>query len=213
VKIAFVDDHPTVRQGLALAFADEPGFAVSGQASSCSEALAIMESDPPDILLIDLALGDGSGLELIKQIRSRYPEVKMLVYTMHEEQLFAARVIQAGASGFVNKAESLDTLMDAVWKVIQGRIHLSPEMTDRVLTQSLSGKEKGHVPSPGDLSDRELEVFELIGRGKTTHEVADLLNLSVKTIDTHRENIKQKLGLHSHVELLRSAFYWVLDQP
>jgi DNA-binding NarL/FixJ family response regulator len=165
------------------------------------------------VLLIDLSLQDGSGLELIKQIRSRYPAVKMLVYTMHEEQFFAARVIRAGASGFVNKAESLDTLMEAIGKVIQGRIHLSPAMTDQVLSSSLGGKEGGELPSPRDLSDRELEVFELIGQGKTTHQIADLLHLSIKTIETHRENIKRKLNLSTHVELQRAAFFWVLDRP
>ena len=221
IKIAFVDDHPTIRQGLALAFQKEIAFKVCGEASTCAETLSLLDTNPPDVLLIDLSLQDGSGLELIKQIRSRYPAVKMLVYTMHEEQFFAARVIRAGASGFVNKAESLDTLMEAIGKVIQGRIHLSPAMTDQVLSSSLGGKEGGersHTDqnrqhSPRDLSDRELEVFELIGQGKTTHQIADLLHLSIKTIETHRENIKRKLNLSTHVELQRAAFFWVLDRP
>jgi DNA-binding NarL/FixJ family response regulator len=213
IKIAFVDDHPTIRQGLALAFEKEPAFSVCGEAGTCAETFSLLEANPPDVLLIDLSLQDGSGLELIKQIRSRYPAVKMLVYTMHEEQFFAARVIRAGASGFVNKAESLDTLMEAIGKVIQGRIHLSPAMTDQVLSSSLGGKEGGELPSPRDLSDRELEVFELIGQGKTTHQIADLLHLSIKTIETHRENIKRKLNLSTHVELQRAAFFWVLDRP
>jgi DNA-binding NarL/FixJ family response regulator len=213
VKIAFVDDHPTIRQGLALAFREEPGFTVCGEADSCEQTLALLQRDPPDVLLVDLSLSDGSGLELIKQIRARYPDVKMLVYSMHEEQLFAARVIRAGASGYVHKSESLDALMEAVWQVFRGRIHLSSAMTDKMLSRSLDGGGSERIPSPRDLSDRELEVFELIGHGKTTKQVADILHLSVKTIETHRENIKQKLDLASHVELLRAAFFWVLEQP
>ncbi|MFO7653960.1 MAG: response regulator transcription factor [Candidatus Krumholzibacteriia bacterium] len=210
-RIGVVDDHPAVRQGLVAFLAGRPDLEICGEAGDPATAIDLVEKHHPNLLLIDISLADGSGLELIKQIRSRFDAVRMLVYSMHDEMLFAERVIRAGASGYVSKSEGLDTLCDAIDQVKRGKIHLSARMTEAIVDRRLRGAAEDGLPSPADLSDRELEVFEALGRGLSTREVADRLNLSVKTVETHRENIKRKLGLHKNVELLQRAFQWVMS--
>lgn len=211
-RVGVVDDHPAVRQGLISYLAARGDLEICGEADNSADALALVESSHPELLVIDLSLEDGSGLELIKQIRSRFADVRMLVYSMHDEKLFAERALRAGAQGYVNKNEGLDVFATALEKVKRGKVHLSERMTEEVLDRRLRSGEEGGLPSPRDLSDRELEVFEALGRGQSTREVAEHLNLSVKTVESHRENIKRKLGLKKNVELLQQAFQWTMEQ-
>lgn len=211
-RIGVVDDHPAVRQGLISYLAECSDLEVCGEADNSADAMALVEDSRPELLIVDLSLEEGSGLELIKQIRARFADVRILVYSMHDEKLFAERALRAGALGYVNKAEGLDVFALALDKVKRGKVHLSERMTEEVLERRLRSGDEGGLPSPRDLSDRELEVFEAIGRGHSTREVADHLNLSVKTVDSHRENIKKKLGLKKNIELLQAAFQWNLDR-
>lgn len=211
-RVGVVDDHPAVRQGLISYLATREDLAICGEADNSADALTLIEKHHPELLIIDLSLEDGSGLELIKHIRSRFADVRMLVYSMHDEKLFAERALRAGAQGYVNKNEGLDVLTAAIDKVKRGKVHLSERMTEEVLDRRLRSGEEGGLPSPHDLSDRELEVFEALGRGHSTREVADQLNLSIKTVESHRENIKRKLGLKKNVELLQQAFQWTMER-
>ncbi len=209
--ILIVDDHPLVREGLKGLIAEEPDLSVCGETGSMREAQELVRELQPDIVIVDLSLEDGNGLELIRRLKSHYPQLKMLVCSMHDESLFAERTINTGAQGYINKHEVAGHVVDALRKVLSGKIYLSPEVVDRIITgfarnQPVTGS------SIEDLSNRELEVFWLIGQGYTTAEIAKQLNLSVKTIETHREKIKRKLGLTSAGQLMRQAVQWDLEQ-
>lgn len=212
-RILVVDDHPVVRFGLREMLSHEPDLDVCGEAASASEALSLLDSLTPDVAIIDLSLRGTSGLELIKQIRNRRPEVKMLVSSMHDEALFAERALQAGAMGYVQKREAVDEIAGALRRVLEGKIYLSSEMTQRLLGKTArvaSGEKAAPVLGVASLSDRELEVFSLIGEALTTQQIAERLHLSVKTIESHRENIKRKLDLANTNELIRRAVEWTL---
>ncbi len=212
LRVGVVDDHPAIRQGLVAFLTTRGDLEVCGEADNSADALTLIERIRPDLLIMDLSLEDGIGLELIKQIRSRFAAVRMLVYSMHDEKLFAERALRAGAQGYVSKNEGLDVLVAAIDKVKRGKVHLSERMTEEVLDRRVGAGEDGGLPSPRDLSDRELEVFEALGRGQSTREVAAKLNLSIKTVESHRENIKRKLGLKKNVELLQQAFQWTMER-
>jgi DNA-binding NarL/FixJ family response regulator len=210
-RILIVDDHPIVRQGLTLLIANEPDLEVCGEAADSGEAVRQLTASRPDLIVVDISLHSGNGIELIKQIRSRDPNVKMLVSSMHDESLFAERALRAGAMGYINKAEATDKVVEAIRQVIRGKIYLSPRMTERMLCRAI-GTEESLDHSPIDsLSDRELEVFELIGQGLTTRQIANKLHLSPKTVETYRENIKSKLNLANATELTRHAVQWTLE--
>jgi DNA-binding NarL/FixJ family response regulator len=209
-RVLVVDDHPLVRKGLVDLLGEEPGFLPCGEAADAEQTLALVEANPPDIVLLDLSLEGSSGLELIKQLRARFPEVQVLVFSMHDEMLYAERSLQAGASGYVEKHTSTDELIEALRSVAQGKIHVSEEMTERLLQQRLASKLEVGTPVAEKLSDRELEVFELLGRGRTTREIAEDLNISVKTVERHCENIKERLQLANRTQLLQHAVHWLL---
>lgn len=207
-----VDDHPFMRRGLAQTINDMTEMTVCGEASSKAEAMALIDTLQPDLLVVDISLGDGSGIELIKEVSSRSPGIKMLVSSMHDESLFAERAIRAGALGFVNKGENSEVFVEALRKIKDGKIYLSSRMTDHVLTQFVATQEEPRKSRIDSLSDRELEVFELIGRGMITKQIAARLELSPKTVETYREHIKMKLNLSNGTELTRHAVQWVLEQ-
>lgn len=211
-KILIVDDHPLVRQGLDLLIAQRDGWSVCGHAGSTAEALQQLVAERPDLVLVDVSLQDGSGLELIKEIKARGPEIKMLVLSNHDESVYAERALRAGASGYVNKLEAGEKLVQAIEDVLKGKIALSRHMTERMVARAVggSGQERLHQPVEA-LSDRELEVFELIGGGLTTRQIASKLFLSPKTVETYRESIKTKLGLSNSTQLVRHAVRWVLE--
>lgn len=210
-RIMVVDDHPIVRQGLSQLIGSEPGLEVCGEASDAAEALKLLAETKPDLIIVDISLNSGNGIELIKQIKVRDENVRMLVSSMHDESLFAERALRAGAMGYINKAETTDKVFDAIHQVLAGKIYLSARMTDRMLCRAI-GSEEHMTGSPIDsLSDRELEVFELIGQGLTTRQIAAKLHLSPKTVETYRENIKSKLNLNNATELTRHAVQWTLE--
>ena len=210
-RILIVDDHPVMRKGLSQVINDQTDMEVVGEASNIPEALEKIQDLKPDLVIVDISLGDGNGIELIKQIRSRGEEPRMLVSSMHDESLFAERAIRAGAQGYVNKHEDTSRLIQALRDIRQGRIALSEKMTDRLLNRVAGRHDDGGSPLDR-LTDRELEVFRLIGDAMTTREIAARLELSRKTVETYRENIKAKLNLSNAAELTRHAVQWVLEE-
>ncbi len=210
--VLVVDDHPVVRDGYARLITNQPDLELAGETGDATQVLELIERTRPDLVLLDLSLKTGNGLELCKEITSRFPDVKVLVVSMHDETLYAERVLRAGADGYVNKAEATRKLIEAAREVLGGSYYLSPKMRERMLTRAI-GVEGFEDHSPIDrLSDRELEVFEQIGSGMTTREIAANLKLSPKTIESYRENLKAKLNLSNSTELTRHAVHWVLER-
>jgi DNA-binding NarL/FixJ family response regulator len=209
-RVLIVDDHPIVREGLAAVINREPDLEVCGQAGGLSQAMRLYQQERPDLVVADVSLEDGNGLELVKELVAQDPGIKVLVQSMHEESLYAERSLRAGARGYINKEEALAQIVNAIRLVLRGRVYLSTRMTDRLLHRSVRGFEPERSPIES-LSDRELEVFEQIGRGMTTRRIAQNLYLSPKTIETYRENIKTKLNLKNATELTQHAVQWVLE--
>ncbi|MCG3179229.1 MAG: Transcriptional regulatory protein DegU [Phycisphaerae bacterium] len=208
VRVMIVDDHPVVRHGLARLIEDEPDLRVCGLAASATEAMGLLRKERPDLVVVDISLDDINGIELIKQIKAMDPTIRMLVSSMHDESLYAERALHAGARGYVSKHEATETIIQAIRCVMGGGVYLSRSMTEQVLQHVVAG-EPAQVASPVEaLTDRELEVLEMIGRGLTTREVADRLCLSPKTIETYRANIKRKLNLSNSTRLLQYAIHW-----
>ncbi|HUY91016.1 MAG TPA: response regulator transcription factor [Pirellulales bacterium] len=212
VRVMIVDDHPLMRQGLAALISAEGDFEICCEASGVAEARQLAAAGPPHVAIVDLTLSDGSGLELLKEFRTAYPQVKLLVLTMHEEALFAERAMRAGAAGYVHKQQASRTIIQAIRCVLEGRTYLSQPMLERVVQLAFGSPDKEHPRSMLEsLSDRELEVFGLIGRGMTTGAIASALEISHKTVQAHRERIKDKLKLKNSVELTKHAVQWVLE--
>lgn len=209
-RILVVDDHPIVRAGVIRIINSEATLKVCGEAEGMSQALRAVREVKPQLVVSDISLANGSGLELTKELQAARSDVKVLIYSMHEDSLYAERVLRAGARGYVNKAESASVLKAAIQRVLEGGVHLSPQMTDRMLDQRLGVASDGDGSPLQQLSDRELEVYEQIGRGITTRLAAERLHLSPKTIETYREGIKAKLKFHNSTELTRHAIEWVL---
>jgi DNA-binding NarL/FixJ family response regulator len=212
-SILLIDDHPIVRQGLAQLINQESDLLVTAEAASAREALDAVEKKIPDIAIVDISLDDRSGIELIKDLRARDPNLPILALSMHDESLYAERALRAGAKGYIMKQEATDQVMTAIRKVLEGQIYVSERMASRLLDQFVSTK-PGDEESPlGRLSDRELEIFSMIGRGLGTREIANKLYLSIKTVEAHREHIKEKLKLRSGTELMRMAVQYALESP
>lgn len=210
--IVVVDDHPIVREGLVRVIEQTPDLAVCGQAEGIPQALALIEKSQPALVIVDIALGGQNGIELIKDIKIRLPNLPVLVHSMYDESLYAERCLRAGAKGYVMKQEPPTTLLKAVRQILAGAVYLSEPMTKQLLWRIADGG-PGKGSSPAELlSDRELEVFELLGRGYRTQEIANELHLSDKTIQTHREHIKEKLNIPDAVNLVRQAVRWVEAQ-
>ena len=210
-RVLIVEDHPMMRVGLATQISDTPDLEVCGEAEGVCDALAAIKETCPDLAIIDISLKDSHGLDLIKQVSSRFPKVKMLVLSAFEESLFAERALRAGAMGYVNKQQASESILDAIRAVLSGKYFLSAEMTERVVCQTVGHAKSGDRSPVETLSNRELEVFELIGKGHTTSVIARMLHISPHTIDSHRERIKQKLKLTNANELQREATQWVLE--
>ena len=210
-RVLLVDDHPLVRRGLADVIAREPDLETCGEAADVQEALRTAEHTRPDVVVVDLTLKSGHGIELIEKLKSRDPRIKTLVSSMHDETLFAERVLRAGAMGYVTKQEPPETLVKAIRQVLRGEVYLSPRMTSRLLHRVATGATVPQDPVQ-TFSNRELEVYEMIGQGLTIQQIALRLHLSPKTVETHREKIKQKLNLKSSTELNRRAVQWVLER-
>jgi len=204
-----VEDHPIVREGLAEVINKTRDLAVCGEASTVKEALRLIPEVKPELAIVDLSLGEESGLDFIKDLRLRFPELPVLVLSMHDEAFYAERALRSGAKGYLMKREPVSVLRAAAMQVLAGEIYLSPRMSQRLLTTlAKGGKAAARVPEDR-LSDRELDVFKLIGRGRGASEIAKHLNLSVKTIETYQARMKEKLGLETADELFRYALSWV----
>jgi DNA-binding NarL/FixJ family response regulator len=210
VRILIVDDHPLVREGLATRIALQSDLEVCGEAESEDEALALVSQTNPDLMLVDISLKNGHGIELIKQVKSRHASVKMLVVSGFQESLYAERSLRAGALGYLNKQESNEKLIEAIRTVLRGERFVGPEISRRLINQALGGADKTKTPIE-QLTDRELEIFRMIGEGLTSGVIAKKLFLSTHTIDTHRENIKRKLAVRSAAEVSRAAVQWLLE--
>jgi len=207
--ILVVDDHPMTREGVANLLRREPGLAVCGALGTAKAALAAVRKKAPDLVLADLSLTDHSGLELIKNIHCLHPEVPVLVFSMHYESLYAERVLRAGARGYIMKSEGAAKLLDAVNRVLRGEVYLSEVMRDHAVHRFTRGPGVARGNNAASLSDRELEVFELIGHAHGTREISRRLGVSTSTVETHRAHIKQKLSLRSATELVHAAIEWV----
>ena len=205
-----IDDHPVVRHGLRELLKTELDFEVCGEAGDADEALRLIPDLAPHLVIVDLSLGESSGIDLIKRLRALQPTLKVLVASMHDESFMAERALRAGAMGFASKHEPVERLIDAIRTVLANGMYLSPNMTSRLVQATVPHGVERHSPVTR-LSDRELEVFEAIGHGRSTRTIAENLKLSVKTVETHRENIKRKLGLASSGELIQRAWQWILS--
>ena len=208
-RIVVVDDHPLMRKGLVLSLEAETDLTVCGQASNAEDAISVVEAQNPDLLIVDISLPGMSGLELIKQIHAIRPSMKTLVVSRHDESLYAERAIRAGAKGYVMKLEASDVMVKAVRRVMNGGIYVSDEINERLLLGMAAGHEMLAQSPLEVLSDRELEVFELTGRGFGTRDISERLHLSVKTVESYRARIKTKLNLNSAAELMQHAVQWV----
>jgi len=204
-RVLLIDDHAIVRQGLAELINDQPDLVVCGEADNPPEALKVIAQTEPDAAIVDISLKSGDGIELCRQVHEQWPNVALLVLSMHDEGLYAERALRAGAMGYVMKQEPQETVMTAIRRILKGETHLSAPMTAKLL-QSFTGKrDRVDVPPLERLSDRELQVFRLIGQGRSVKDIADELFLSPKTVETHKEHIKRKLNLDSSNDLLRYA--------
>src|SRR5579862_1952306 len=208
-RVLLVDDHPVVCEGLAQRINSEPDLEVCGQARDAHTALDAIEKLRPHIAVVDIALGSSSGVELIKDMKVRYPHLPALVLSMHDEALYAERSLHAGAKGYVMKQEVTEILLRAIRQVLRGQVYLSEKVRDGIVNRLGGNLPEGKVTSlTQQLSDRELEVFQLIGDGYATHEIAERLHLSMKTVASHRENIKRKLKLTGGEQVARFAIHW-----
>lgn len=208
VQIVLVDDHPLMREGLAEVLRREPDLRVCGEAEDRARALVVIKATKPDMVIVDLALKNSHGLELIKDISVLYPKLRVLVVSMHDEFVNAERVIRAGASGYITKQEATTKILQAVRCVLGGEIYLSDRAALQIATKAAGRTRSGSGLTVDGLTDRELQVFELVGRGLSTRQVAEQLNLDVSTIETYRARIKEKLNLRDSIELLQCAIRW-----
>lgn len=211
-RVLIVDDHPMLRKGIAELICHEPDLGSCGEAYDVATTLEQVDATLPDLVIVDIALKDSNGLELVKQLKTQYPKLRVLVCSMHDEDLFAERALRAGAMGYISKEKAIDDVVDAIRCILAGKIYLSPRMADRILSRVRGGEPELARTPVDQLTDRELEVFELIGNGLSTSDIAEQLCLSPKTVDAHRQKIKRRLAIESTSELTRYAVKWVLDR-
>jgi len=206
--IYIIDDHPLLVQGLTDLINAQADMNVTGTTPEWTVALTQFQKDKPDVVILDITLKNANGVEVLKNLRVHFPDLKVLMLSMHDESLYAMRALKAGAQGYIMKAAATEKVITAIRQILSGELYLSDEMSRRAMA-TLVGRKKEAGGSPlEDLSDRELEVFTLIGEGLTTRQIADKLHLSVKTIETHRAHIKEKLNLKNSTELVQHAIHW-----
>jgi DNA-binding NarL/FixJ family response regulator len=209
-RVLIVDDHPVVRAGLAHLIGAEPDLEICGEASGTAETLRLLERVRPDIVLVDISLGGANGMELTKHIRQTYPEIPVLILSMHDERLYAERALRAGARGYVMKQEDTDIMLRAVRRVLDGGLFLSDKMSSQLLGKYIRDRGPARAGKGVEtLTDRELEIFELIGRGLSTGQIARTLHVSVRTVHAHRSGIKRKMGVSNAAQMARVAVNWV----
>ncbi len=212
-RILIVDDHPAVREALTIRISSQPGLQVCGEAADVAEALRLASETSPDVAVVDIALKDGNGIDLIKRLKSHGSTVRAIVWSMYSESLYAERALRAGAMGYVNKGQSTGEIIEAIRQVLNDKVYYTPVVRERLLKQALGQTLEDRETTPiNQLSDREVDVFRMLGEGLKTVEIASALHLSVKTVETYRDRIRQKLGLENSVEVARSALLWILEQ-
>ena len=206
-----VDDHPIVRQGLALLINREADLVVCGEAEEAMGALHVLSSAHPDVLIVDISLNGPDGLDLLKSIRGTHPTLPVLILSMHDESLYAERALRAGANGYIMKQEATERVLVALRRILNGEIYVSDRIANKLLKHFITGS--GAVQSSiADLSDRELEVFRLIGKGHGTRQIAEELHISIKTVESYQAHIKEKLSLRSARELIQHAMQWNMNE-
>jgi DNA-binding NarL/FixJ family response regulator len=209
-RIFVVDDHPLIREGLAAKLANQPNMVLCGEAEDVAEAITRLADAEPDLVIVDISLKNGNGIDLIKRLKAKDPSLVILVWSMHPESLYAERALRAGARGYVSKSKSASEIMEAVLTVLDGRTYLSPEMAEKLLGRVVGGQKALEASSVDTLTDRELETFELLGQGLTTQQIASKMHVSRKTVETYRARIKEKLGLANAAELIQHSVQWVM---
>ena len=209
-SVMIVDDHPALCEGLGHRIGSQSDMLVCAQAADVGEALNKVEQIEPSVVIVDIALRDSDGLELLKAIKLRYPKIRLLVHSMYEESLYADRCLRAGAMGYVNKEANPQEVISAIREIVKGRVYLSPSMKNQLSDQNGLGNTQ--IDDVGSLTDRQLEIFRLIGGGMSTSQIANRLHISVHTVETHRENIKHKLSCECSRDLNRRAILWVSGQ-
>lgn len=211
-RVLIVDDHPAVRMALAMLIGQQADLEVCGEAADLGEALRLVADTEPDVAVIDISLKTGCGIDLIKRIKDRNDRVRMLVWSTHSEALYAERALRAGALGYINKNQATDKIVEGIRRVVEGKVYLSEAMVETMLARTVGEERREIVRSPLDaLANRELEVFRLIGQGVKTAEIAKRLHLSVKTIETYRDRIREKLALSDGTELAHHATKWMQE--
>ena len=211
-RILVVDDHPIVRQGLALLINREPDLVVCGEAEEATGAMHVLASARPDVLIVDISLNGPDGLDLLKNIRTTHPTLPVLILSMHDESIYAERALRAGANGYIMKQEATEKVLVAVRRILNGEIYVSDRIANKMLKHYITGSGTLRNSSIADLSDRELEVFRLIGEGHGTRQIAEELHLSVKTVESYQAHIKEKLSLRSARELMQHTIQWNMNE-
>ena len=210
-RVLLVDDHPIVRQGLALLIDREPDLAVCGEAEGAHTAFHAIITLKPDIVVLDISLSGPDGLDVLKEIRSKTASLPVLILSMHDESIYAERAMRAGANGYIMKQEATEKVLVAIRRILQGEVYLSDRLTNTMLQQYVRGAAPAKKSPLVNLTDRELEVFRLIGEGHGTRQIADELHLSVKTIESYQAHIKEKLALRNARELVQHAIEWTVN--
>ena len=211
-RVLVVDDHPIVRQGLTLLINRESDLTVCGEAEDAHTAMQSLTSTRPDILVVDISLNGPDGLDLLKNVRSRHPELPVLILFMHDESIYAERALRAGAQGYIMKQEATEKVLVALRRILSREIYVSERIANRMLHRYIGNPSASKPSSIADLTDRELEVFRLIGEGHSTRQIAEELHISVKTVESYQSHIKEKLSLRSARELVQHAIQWSISQ-
>jgi DNA-binding NarL/FixJ family response regulator len=211
-RVLIVDDHPAVREALTIRIAAQPDLEVCGEAADANEALRLAAATDPDVAVIDIALKTGNGIDLIKRLKARNDKFRAIVWSIYREDLYAERALRAGAMGYINKEQATGKIIEAIRQVLAGKVYLSEAMTEKLLKRVVgrAGQDSGRPPID-TLSDRESEVFRQIGQGLKTQEIAAQLHLSIRTVETYRDRIREKLDLKDGSELARCALQWLLE--
>src|SRR5271156_3164611 len=210
--VFIVDDHPLLRQGLALLIDREADLTVCGEAEEAQAALMAIGEKKPDILIVDISLNGPDGLDLLKNLRMLYLDLPVLILSMHDESIYAERALRAGANGYIMKQEATEKVLVAVRRILSGEIYVSDRIANKMLKHYITGSGTLRNSSIADLSDRELEVFRLIGEGHGTRQIAEELHLSIKTVESYQAHIKEKLSLRSARELMQHAIQWNMNE-
>ncbi len=213
-RVVVVDDHPAIREAIADTIRSQPGLELCGVAGSAADAFALVRETRPDVAVIDISLGDAHGLDLVQNLRAQHPRLEVVVFSMYDEEVYAERAIRAGARGYVMKSEPTQSVAEAIRAAAQGEIYLNRRAASRILSKVAGGAAGRASAEPGleDLTDREMAVFQMLGQGKPTEEIAERLNLSRKTVETYRRRAKEKLGFDTVTELLQFAIRWTYAQ-